>query len=64
MTGFADKVNRGVWTMQPAHLVCEKCGGRGWVDPSSSVKIESRNPDTGAPLNTDNWLYRRFMRKR
>jgi hypothetical protein len=24
--------------------------------------IETRNPDTAAPLDTDNWVYRRFVR--
>ena len=29
-TGFSDKVNRGIWTMEPREKVCPECFGRGW----------------------------------
>ena len=32
MTGFSDKVHRGVWTMEPKEKICPCCGGRGWVE--------------------------------
>ena len=30
-TGFADKVFRGAWAMEPREKICPICAGRGWV---------------------------------
>lgn len=30
-TGFSDKINRGIWAMQPIGLICKICSGRGWI---------------------------------
>ena len=31
MTGFADKVYRGAFTMNPSEKICPDCHGRGWL---------------------------------
>jgi general stress protein YciG len=38
LTGFTDKVRRGMWTMQPREKLCQTCGGRGWVAPPPRPK--------------------------
>lgn len=32
-TGFADRVWRDAWTMEPREKICPECHGRGWVTP-------------------------------
>lgn len=33
LTGFSDKVRRGMFVMEPYEKICKPCQGRGWVQP-------------------------------
>lgn len=32
-SGFSDKVNRHIWSMEPREKLCPVCNGRGWRVP-------------------------------
>jgi hypothetical protein len=43
LTGFSDKVKRGVWAMEPREKLCPSCGGRGWVKMKPEPGTEVAN---------------------
>lgn len=41
-SGFADKVHRGVWVVEPREKLCKACGGRGWVGVAPPLRPKAK----------------------